>query len=173
MSSVLAQQHGWLNDDGTMPFEIVVCGPFAPLREAVNTGKADFFMWEHFTTKKWFDDGTLKRVGEIPTPWNAWHMAALGSTSDPRIEKYLLPALEKGIKHFQSNKSEAVNFITENMEYSKADAEAWYEGVTFAGPEDLRRLDPKGIEKTVQILETAGVMGPRKITSYENLQSYP
>ena len=63
MSIVLAQNRGWL-EPGKPAFENVVCGPFKPLREAVRSGGADFFMWEHFTTKKFWDNGELKRIGE-------------------------------------------------------------------------------------------------------------
>lgn len=154
-----------------MPFEPVVCGPFKPLRDAVNSGTADFFMWEHFTTKRWFDNGELKRVGEIPTPWNAWHIAALGSKTDPRIQDVLLPALDKGIAEFRSNKTGAISFIAENMEYSREDAQSWYDGVKFADPEDMRMLNSAVIDDAINILKTAGVLGQRKIASYEDLKA--
>lgn len=164
MSCVLAQKQGWLQHKGVMPFETVVCGPFKPLRDAVNSGKADFFMWEHFTTKRWFDSGELKRVGEVPTPWNAWYITAAGSRAeeDPRIRELFLPSLEKGISEFQTNTSAATDFIAANMEYSKDDAEEWYKGVTFASPEDLKAVNSVVIEDAVNVLDMAGVMGPHK-----------
>lgn len=165
MSSVLAQKNGW------QPFEYVVCGPFKPLRDAVNHGKADFFMWEHFTTKRWFDSGELRRVGELPTPWNAWQIAAAGEQTDPRVKEVLLPALDKGVEQFKSDKGAAVKYISENMEYSREDASEWYEGVKFASPKDMRMLNSVVIDDAVAILKTAGVLGPRTIGSYKDLQS--
>ena len=56
MGFVLADTHGWLNAQAqsagdAAPFDIVPLQTFAKLREAVNDGIADFFMWEHFTSK--------------------------------------------------------------------------------------------------------------------------
>lgn len=165
MSSVLAQKQGW------RPFDVVVCGPFKPLRDAVNNGTADFFMWEHFTTKRWFDNGELSKVGELPTPWNAWHIAALGPQTDPRIREILLPALGKGVADFMKHKNAAVDFINANMEYSREDAEEWYEGVQFAGLEDMKMLNSAVIDDAVNILGTAQVLGERRIDSYKDLQA--
>jgi hypothetical protein len=58
MSFVLGDQQNWLSSSGDPPFEIVPIGDFAALRKAVNEeGRADFFMWEHFTSKKFWDEG--------------------------------------------------------------------------------------------------------------------
>ena len=53
MGWVLADQEGWGADnaEGKSHFEFVVCDTFKRLREAVNEGRADAFMWEYFTTK--------------------------------------------------------------------------------------------------------------------------
>jgi hypothetical protein len=50
MGFVLAQREGWL-EEGREPFEFVVLDNFKGLRDGVNEGKADAFMWEYFTTK--------------------------------------------------------------------------------------------------------------------------
>lgn len=156
MSFVLADQQGWLDESGKAPFEFVVCGPFAPLREAVNSGKADFFMWEHFTSKKFFDNGELKRIGEIPTPWDGWHIASHGTHADERVVDTLLPALQKGVEHFENNKEDAVELISTTMEYSREDAEEWYKTVSF--PQQPGSLDEGMIKKTFDMLKKAGVL---------------
>lgn len=43
MSFVLAQQQGWLTQNGKLPYDPVVSGDFAALRAAVADGTADFF----------------------------------------------------------------------------------------------------------------------------------
>mgnify|MGYP001411844410 CR=1 FL=1 len=35
----------------------------------------DYFLWEHFTTKPFVDEGILKRVGNCPTPWPCFVIA--------------------------------------------------------------------------------------------------
>lgn len=43
--------------------------------EALSSGKADYFMWEKFTTKPLVDNGTFKRIAECPTPWPCFVIA--------------------------------------------------------------------------------------------------
>ena len=118
------------------------------LQSIVNSGnKADFFMWEHFTTKKYYDNGELKRVGDIYTPWPSWMIVARNAT-DKRIED-MAEKLNKGVKKFRENQEEAVQHITSTMEYSKEDAEAWLKTVRFA--DDVRGVDSGVVEKTIQI----------------------
>ena len=52
-----------------------VSNTFAGLRDDVNSGAADFFLWEKFTTKPWVDRGELLAIGEVPTPWTAFSIA--------------------------------------------------------------------------------------------------
>jgi hypothetical protein len=36
---------------------------------------ADYFMWEHFTTKPIVDSGIFRRLGDCPTPWPCFVIA--------------------------------------------------------------------------------------------------
>ena len=154
MAYVLADHHGWLSSSKS-PFEIATLGDFKALRNGVNEGnKADFFMWEHFTTKKFYDSGELKRVGEIYTPWSSWMIAARDAT-DKRLET-MADKLNKGIVWFREQQSEAVEHITNTMEYSEADAKSWMETVKFS--DDVRGVTPATIDKTVEVLRKAGVL---------------
>ncbi|PNS21118.1 hypothetical protein CAC42_3456 [Sphaceloma murrayae] len=152
MSYVLADRHGWLTP-GKPPFEPIVLGDFKSLRAGVNEGnQADFFMWEHFTTKKYYDNGELKRIGEIYTPWPSWMIAARDAT-DKRLETFA-EKLNKGVIYYKEQKDESVEHITSTMEYSKEDAQAWMKTVAFT--KNVRGVDPQTIESTVSILQKAG-----------------
>ncbi|KAF4555185.1 Hypothetical protein D9617_3g022570 [Elsinoe fawcettii] len=154
MSYVLADRHEWLTP-GKPPFEPVVLGDFKSLRAGVNhEDKADFFMWEHFTTKKFYDNGELKRIGEIYTPWPSWMIAARDAT-DKRLE-VLAEKLNQGVVWYSEQTEESVNHITSTMEYSKEDTEAWMKTVKFT--QDVRGVDLRVIESTVSILQKAGVL---------------
>lgn len=162
MSYVLADQHGWLSSpdkkpsSSSSPFEVVVLGDFKALRHGVNEGdSADFFMWEHFTTKKFYDNGELKRVGEIYTPWPSWMIAARGGDGDQRVGE-MLGKLNQGVRYFLEHREEAVEHITGTMEYSREDAEAWLGTVTFSG--DVKGVDDGVVMKTIQVLKKAGVL---------------
>jgi len=71
MAVVNAERQNW--DTKQLEFEIVnnVDGAI----EALSSGKADYFMWEKFTTKPLVDNGTFKRIAECPTPWPCFVIA--------------------------------------------------------------------------------------------------
>ena len=159
MSYVLADQHGWL-ENGKDPFGIVVAGDFAALRASVNLApkeegkETEFFMWEHFTTKKFWDDGEIKRIGEIYTPWASWMITARHSVEE-QIPA-MLESINKGIEHYKQNAEEAVKHITSTMHYSEEDAKAWMKTVEF--PDDVRGVKGQTIDNTIDILRKAGVL---------------
>ncbi|WP_282136867.1 substrate-binding domain-containing protein [Seonamhaeicola maritimus] len=43
--------------------------------EGLTNGKADYFLWEKFTTKPLVDDGTFRSVGNCPSPWPCFVIA--------------------------------------------------------------------------------------------------
>ncbi|EGS18443.1 uncharacterized protein CTHT_0050400 [Thermochaetoides thermophila DSM 1495] len=166
MGFVLADQRGWLTSgEQSSPFsDIVVLNTFENLRKAVNSGEADFFMWETFTSKRYYDLGEIRKVGEIYTPWSSWKIVAStllvqGGDVDPRVED-LLEKLNLGIKHFNENQEEAVEYISTHLDYTAEDAREWLKTVKF--PKWTQGVDPKVIASTVEILCKAGVLSASK-----------
>jgi ABC-type nitrate/sulfonate/bicarbonate transport system substrate-binding protein len=172
MSFVLADKQGWLEPGSSSPpFPVEPLETFLNLREGVNNGTADFFMWEHFTSKRYYDNGEIKKIGEIYTPWSSWKIVAKNdlinpanwskssNASHPVLKDELedvLQKINKGVKHFKENQEEAVQYIFTKLDYSEEDARAWLETVRF--PLDVRGVDKSVIEKTVGILQKAGVL---------------
>jgi hypothetical protein len=158
MSYVLADQQGWLQQSKE-PFGVEVIGDFAALRKSVRRQSGvkptEFFMWEHFTTKHFWDNGELKRINEIYTPWPSWMIAARDPT-DERLQR-LAEKLNQGVQWYRDQREESVDHITGTMHYSKEDAEAWMKTVEFSG--DVRGVDPGVVDNTVSILRKAGVLG--------------
>ncbi|MFT4831537.1 MAG: sulfonate transport system substrate-binding protein, partial [Psychroserpens sp.] len=72
MAYVHAQNNQW--DTNTLEFEIV--NNLDGAVTALTNGSADYFMWEHFTTKPLVDKGTFRRLGDCPTPWPCFVIAA-------------------------------------------------------------------------------------------------
>jgi len=160
MGFVLADQRGWLRV-GEKPFEVVVLDDFKRLRDGVNSGIADFFMWEHFTSKRYYDSGEIRRIGEIYTPWSSWKIVAR-EPEDDRIEE-VMEKINKGVKHFMENPEEAVRYISTELDYSEEDAREWMKTVRFA--EDVRGVDTAVIDKTIEILGKAGVLDAGLVNS--------
>ncbi|WP_203258357.1 substrate-binding domain-containing protein [Hyunsoonleella ulvae] len=44
--------------------------------EGLTDGKADYFLWEKYTTKPLVDDGTFRRIDDCPSPWPCFVIAA-------------------------------------------------------------------------------------------------
>ncbi|KAK4097552.1 periplasmic binding protein-like II [Parathielavia hyrcaniae] len=176
MGYVLADERGWIlptagiggSIEQSSPFsDTVVLHTFEKLRQAVNSGEADFFMWEYFTSKRYYDKGEIRKVGEIYTPWSSWKIVA--STSlvqqqqgddvddklDPRVDD-LLDRLNQGIKHFNENLEEAVQYISTELDYSEEDAREWLKTVRF--PKRTQGVDPKVVVSTIELLCKAGVL---------------
>ena len=72
MAYVNAQKLGW--DTNNLQFEIV--DNLEGAVKALTDGTADYFMWEHFTTKPLVDNGIFRRLGDCPTPWPCFVVAA-------------------------------------------------------------------------------------------------
>lgn len=72
MAYVHARNEGW--DMNALKFEVIDNVEGAV--KALSDGTADYFMWEHFTTKPIVDAGTFRRLGDCPTPWPCFVIAA-------------------------------------------------------------------------------------------------
>ncbi len=71
MAYVNAEKRGW--DTRDLQFEIV--NSLEGAIKALTEGWADYFMWEHFTTKPLVDKGIFRRLDDCPTPWPCFVIA--------------------------------------------------------------------------------------------------
>lgn len=176
MSFVLAQQQSW----GADSLSAVPLGPFGPLRDGVSgldaskpndsaDPKAEFFMWEEFTTKPYFHptaenpNPPLKKIGEIFTPWPSWMIVAStklfpNPESDQRLNT-LFQAFDQGIKEFEADTAQAVKLLGTGelgCTYIEEDAREWLKDVKFTN--STLGVDGKIIAGVVDVLQTAGVI---------------
>ncbi len=160
MGFVLADQKGWLSPSSPNPFEVIPLQTFERLRNGVNDSTVDFFMWEHFTSKKYYDNGEIKRVGEIYTPWSSWKIVASTNIKqdDGRLES-LFKSLDQGVEYFLGHEEESVKYISTELDYSAEDAREWLKTVRFA--KKTKGVNIGVIQKTVDILKKAGVLGEK------------
>lgn len=71
MAIVNAYNQGWNLDD----LDFVVVKNLEGGIKALQEGDADYFLWEHFTTKPYVDQGIFRRVADCPTPWPCFVIA--------------------------------------------------------------------------------------------------
>ena len=76
MAYVHAKQMGW-NPKTDLRFNIV--NHLQGGIEALQHGRAHYFLWEKFTTKPYVDQGIFRRIGECPTPWPCFVIAVRNS----------------------------------------------------------------------------------------------
>ncbi|REH52409.1 ABC-type nitrate/sulfonate/bicarbonate transport system substrate-binding protein [Tenacibaculum gallaicum] len=83
MAIVNAHNNGW--DINKLQFKVV--GDLQGGIDALTNGEADYFMWEHFTTKPFVDNGTFRRVGNCPTPWPCFVIAVRDEILENHFEE--------------------------------------------------------------------------------------
>ena len=72
--------------------------------EALQNNKADYFMWEHFTTKPYVDQGVFRRIGNCPTPWPCFVIAVRNEVLEKYPEKItqILAIINETTRGFKS-----------------------------------------------------------------------
>jgi len=124
MAFVDATQRGW---DPTA-LELVLIGDLNGARTAFRENKADVFMWEKFMTKPLVDNGEFRRVGETPTPWPCFVIAARQEIIEqhtPALQK-LLKIINQSASNFMANKAESLAVIAERFHLQPEDAATWF-----------------------------------------------
>ena len=76
-------------------------------------------------------------------------------SEDTRLED-LFKKVDQGIDYFNGHQEEAVQYISTALDYSEEDAKEWLKTVRFASK--TRGVDIAVVEKTVEILQKAGVL---------------
>ncbi|ALU74812.1 substrate-binding domain-containing protein [Tenacibaculum finnmarkense] len=83
MAIVNAHNNGW--DIDQLKFKVV--GSLQGGIDALTNGDADYFMWEHFTTKPLVDNATFRRLGDCPTPWPCFVIAVRNEVLENNFEE--------------------------------------------------------------------------------------
>jgi ABC-type nitrate/sulfonate/bicarbonate transport system substrate-binding protein len=88
MAFVHARVNGWPVE--SLDFEVVHTLEGAV--EGLSAGRADYFLWEKFTTQPLVDRGVFRRVGVCPTPWPCFVIASTSAFADeyPGVLKDIL-----------------------------------------------------------------------------------
>ena len=72
--------------------------------KALTNGTADYFMWEHFTTKPLVDQGIFRRLDSITTPWPCFVIAVRDEVllNDEKAIKTIIKVINKQLKYFKN-----------------------------------------------------------------------
>lgn len=122
MAYVNAKNEGWNLSD--VKFEIV--GNIDGAVSALQDNTAQYFMWEHFTTKPLVDNGTFRRVADCPTPWPCFVIAVRNDileSNEIEIEK-LIKVINKKTVSFK-NISNIERTLAKRYDQKIEDIEEW------------------------------------------------
>ncbi|KAF9904564.1 hypothetical protein BX616_001252 [Lobosporangium transversale] len=172
---VLAEQEGWLlqssqaNESKTQPpFDFKVLNTFQQMRDSVNDGSSDAFLWERFTTKPYHDSNEVRMVDTITPPWPAFMIAAstrhlssssADSTRQTSALACFLRALSNATTHFvdPENYEESIQFVQDKMSYNRKDVQDWFSGVRYP-KEGCSIIQRESLITCARILLEAGVI---------------
>ncbi|KAI9313616.1 hypothetical protein BX666DRAFT_2020623 [Dichotomocladium elegans] len=164
MAYVLADQQGWLMpatgaSENQDVFEFNALHNFQAMRDSVNDGTSDFFMWETFTTKPYHDAGEVRRIGQITPPWPAFMFAAHVDLLQqrPTDVQHVLKAIQRASTLFIDQKeTDSVKLVMETLDYKEEDVRSWFKTVHY--PKDNTRVSSRALQVTVSTLIKAGVV---------------
>lgn len=149
MAFVNAQNQGWSTKD--LKFKVV-----NNLDNAVQSlvkGDADYFMWEHFTTKPLVDNGTFRRIEDCPTPWPCFVIAATEKilNDEPGVIRHILEVINTYSEDFADIPS-IHKTIANEYEQKEEDVTNWL-SKTYWGQEQLSEELLQHVQKTLATLK--------------------
>ena len=120
-----AKKNGW--DVDSLDFEIV--GNLDGGIKALTNGTADYFLWEHFTTKPWVDNGTFRRVGDCPSPWPCFMIAVRNDVLESNFDdiKNVLRVINSKMKSLSTHakKQRFIDLFAQRYNLNKEDIKNW------------------------------------------------
>ncbi|KAG1823931.1 uncharacterized protein BJ212DRAFT_1444820 [Suillus subaureus] len=157
MAYVMALQKRW----PTSELKFQVNNDIRGLINSVNDGTTSAFMWEWFTTKPFADAGECRFIGQVPTPWPSWLIAAHPTRGEPAAVRTFLNNLSRHVRAFASAEARAgpsVKFVMDTFGYPETDVKEWLDAVEY--PEDCSTIPWNVITDTLGVLQQAGVVAP-------------
>lgn len=122
MAFVHAKQQNW--DLEKLTFENVK--NLNGALKALPQDQAQYFLWEHFTTKPYVDTKIFRRLGDIPTPWPCFVLVAKEEfiQQNEILIKTLLSVINK-ISADLKNQTDLIEEIADKYKLARADVEKW------------------------------------------------
>jgi ABC-type nitrate/sulfonate/bicarbonate transport system substrate-binding protein len=97
--------------------------------EALTNGTANYFLWEHFTTKPYVDIGIFRRIDNITTPWPCFVMAVRDEVLEHQSDdiKQIIKVINKQLKLFKEplENNELIQLFSERYQQKTDDVKEW------------------------------------------------
>ena len=148
MAYVNAQHKNWNIDD--LKFEVI--DNLDGAVKALKKDEAQYFMWEHFTTKPLVDNNTFRLVADCPTPWPCFVIAAREESirmDSPRLKK-MLEVLNTETKDFKLRKNIDIE-LSERYGQKLEDIRKWLD-LTRWSQRQISEQEIENVQKTLAML---------------------
>lgn len=102
--------------------------------KSLETLDTDVFYWEKFTTKPYVDQGLLKKIGEFPTPWSSFVIAATDNilAKEAIVVDKVLDIIQESCGNFMTNNETVIPIVAERYQLKLEDAENWFHRTEWA-----------------------------------------
>lgn len=161
MAYVLCKQLGYIPQAS----DFVVVNDLEGAREALVNKEAEVFLWEKYMTMPLVDAGYFNRIGEIPTPWPGFVIAANENTCREREKELrrLLEVMRTACGDFMMH-PDAFELIAGKYSLKKDKMFEWFQITEW---ETSEQIHGDMLYATLQTLENVGI-----ISTYENPEKY-
>ncbi len=151
MAFVNAHQLGWSPADDLRFVEV---GGLDGAIESFKRSEAEGFLWERFTTQPYVDQGLMRRVGECPTPWPAFVLAASEQAllNSPDVLVTLCRVINDVCGNFKA-RAGIVDTIAARYALKSQQTAEWFRLTEWDSDGSLQR------EKLQHIIDTLGELG--------------
>ena len=125
MAIVNAYKQGF--DENKLQYEIVKDIDGAV--DALTNGKADYFMWEHFTTKPLVDKDIFKRIDSVSAPWPCFVMAVRDEVLEHQNDdiKQIIKVINKQLQLFKKpiENNDLIQLLSDRYHQKTEDVKEW------------------------------------------------
>ena len=124
--------------------------------------ETDVFYWEKFTTKPYVDSGQLKCIGEFPTPWASFMLAASDSILEqhPNLISKLLDVIHKSCSNFMKESETVIPQVAVRYQLKPKDAENWFHRTEWAVD---GWVSDKMLQSVIYNLKLANILAKDKV----------
>ncbi|EAR13035.1 ABC transporter, substrate binding protein, nitrate/sulfonate [Polaribacter irgensii 23-P] len=144
MAIVNAFNQGW--DIASLKFKVV--GNLQGGIDALTTGTADYFMWEHFTTKPLVDQGVFRRIEDCLTPWPCFVIAVRNEVLEqhPEAVSRILDIINRKTSTFK-NIENIDEILAVRYEQKLEDIQKWLKITTWSDGKPITKNSITSIQK--------------------------
>jgi len=155
-SHLMAKVDAFYNETPLEESQFSVVNNLDNALDSLDKLETDVFYWEKFTTKPFVDSGVLRRIGEYPTPWPCFVIAATKNIleKDVQLVKDTLGVIYKMNRSFMGHPDTA-KLVSKRFDQKEEDVLEWFGSTLWS---TSNQINGTTIEKVIYTLQNAGVL---------------